>query len=57
VCTYFGIDARPHIAANERRLKAMVIRGGTPVKKKPDRATVFGTLGSGFAEEFLAERP
>jgi hypothetical protein len=57
VCTYFGIDARPHIAANERRLKALVIRGGTPVKKKPDRATVFGTLGSGFAEEFLAERP
>lgn len=56
VCTYFGVDPRPHITASERRLKALVMRGGMPVTKKPDRETVFGTLGSGFAEEFLAKR-
>lgn len=52
VCSYFGIDARPYVAANERRLKALVLRGGGQSERQPDRQTAFGRLGSGFVEEF-----
>lgn len=29
ICIYFGIDAQPYITANERRLKALLMRGVT----------------------------
>ncbi|RMI03726.1 hypothetical protein EBM89_18580 [Cellulomonas triticagri] len=56
LCSYFGMDARPHLAANERRLKAMVLRAGTPASSAADKPTAFGDLGSGFIEEFVSQR-
>ncbi len=57
ICIYFGIDAQPYVTANERRLKALLMRGQHQPVRNPDRETAFGTLGSGFLEEFVGKRP